>query len=240
MMSEKANLILSLDKRLIVSCQALEGEPLFGTEAIIQIAKAVAEGGAAAIRANGFSEIKSMRELVKLPIVGLNKRYIENYPVFITPTYEDAVLVIEAGADIVALDCTKRKRPESLENIFTKIRATYPNILIMADVSSLDDARSVVGLAPDIIATTLSGYTEDTLDRERPDIDLVRLLAREFEVPVNAEGNFWTPDQVLDAFRAGAHTVTVGSAITRPKMITERFVNIIKDEFSSLNRVENL
>lgn len=234
-MSEKENLILSLYRKLIVSCQALEGEPLFGTEAIIQIAKAVAEGGASAIRANGFSDIMAIKALVNLPIIGLNKRHIEDYPVFITPTYEDASKVIEAGADIVALDCTDRRRPESLKSIFDRIRSNYPQIPIMADIASLEDARQIIELEPDILATTLSGYTEDTNHRDKPDLELVECLVKEFDVPVNAEGNFWTPDQVVNALRAGAHTVTVGSAITRPQIITERFVNNIRREFTSFS-----
>ncbi|PIJ62997.1 N-acetylmannosamine-6-phosphate 2-epimerase [Mesotoga sp. H07.pep.5.3] len=232
-MSEKKSMILSLYRKLIVSCQALEGEPLFGTEAIIQIAKAVAEGGASAIRANGFSDIMAIKALVNLPIIGLNKRHIEGYPVFITPTYEDASRVIEAGAEIVALDCTDRRRPESLKSIFDRIRSNYPQIAIMADIASLDDARQIIDLEPDILATTLSGYTADTNHRDKPDLELVEYLVKEFNVPVNAEGNFWTPDQVVNALKAGAHTVTVGSAITRPQIITERFVNNIIREFKS-------
>lgn len=218
-----------IEKKIIVSCQALEDEPLHGRGVMVLMAKAAIMGGASAIRANGAQDIEDIKAAFDIPLIGLNKRNIEGYRVYITPTSEDALAVLAAGADVVAIDCTLRKRPEPLDSIFFNIRREFPDRLIMADISDLKDAKAVLDLRPDFLATTLSGYTDDSSDKPKPDIELVRVLSREFDIPVVAEGNYWEPEQVVRAFEAGAFSVTVGSVITRPQLITRRFTSYLEE-----------
>lgn len=212
-----------IHKGLIVSCQAFEGEPLYADYSMSRMALSVLNGGAKGIRTNGVRDIKQIREVTDVPLIGLFKDHLEDYEVFITPTYCHVKQVLEAGADIVALDCTNRKRPEPLEEIFTKIRKEFPGKLIMADIATCNDAECISKLNPDILATTLSGYTRETEDRPKPDLELLRRLINEFDTPVIAEGNYWESEEVVQAFKYGAFAVTIGSAITRPHLITERF-----------------
>ncbi len=233
-----SELIKRLERRIIVSCQALEDEPLHGRGVMVLMAKAAIMGGAAAIRANGPQDIEDIRAAYDVPVIGLNKRIIEGYPVYITPTSEDAILVLDAGADVVALDCTLRKRPEPLDLIFSIIRQRFPGRLLMADISSLEDAKAVSRLKPDFLATTLSGYTDETHKRPKPDIQLVKDLSERFGIPVVAEGNYWEPYQVVKAFEAGAFSVTLGSVITRPQLITRRFTSYLEDWNKSQSKPE--
>ncbi len=228
------DLLKRIEKGIIVSCQALEDEPLHSPGIMVLMAKAAIMGGASAIRANGARDVEDIRRAFDVPIIGLNKRVIQGYQVYITPTSEDATDILKAGADVIALDCTLRDRPEPLESIFSSIRRDFPDRLIMADISSFQEAVAISELRPDFIATTLSGYTEDSLDKPKPDIELVELLSREFDIPVIAEGNYWEPEQVLRAFEAGAFSVTLGSVITRPQLITRRFTQHIEDWKKSL------
>jgi N-acylglucosamine-6-phosphate 2-epimerase len=210
-------------KGIIVSCQAFEGEPLYADYSMARMALSALDGGAKGIRTNGIRDIKQIREVTDVPIIGLYKDYLKGYDVFITPTSTHALEVLEAGADIVAFDCTDRKRPEPLENIFVKIREKFPEKLIMADIASFHDAENILKLRPDILATTLSSYTEETVSRPKPDLELLKKLVDKFNVPVVAEGNYWEPEEVVKALDLGAYAVTVGSAITRPHLITKRF-----------------
>jgi len=225
----RSELLKKIEKRIIVSCQALEDEPLHGRGIMVLMAKAAIMGGAAAIRANGAQDIEDIKSTFDIPLIGLNKRDIEGYPVYITPTSEDALSILRAGADVVAIDCTLRRRPEPLDSMFAVIREKFPERLIMADISSIGDAREVSRLKPDFLATTLSGYTDETLERPQPDIRLVEELAEEFDIYVIAEGNYWQPEQVVKALEAGAFSVTVGSVITRPQLITKRFTSYIEE-----------
>jgi N-acylglucosamine-6-phosphate 2-epimerase len=225
----RSELLKKIEKKIIVSCQALEDEPLHGRGMMVLMAKAAIMGGAAAIRANGAQDIEDIKSAFDIPLIGLNKRNIEGYPVYITPTSEDALSVLRAGADVVAIDCTLRKRPEGLDKIFAVIRREFPGKKIMADISSIEDAREVSLLKPDFLATTLSGYTDETLARPKPDIRLVEALVEEFDIPIIAEGNYWEPEQVLKAFEAGAFSVTLGSVITRPQLITKKFTSYLED-----------
>ncbi|ACR79883.1 MULTISPECIES: N-acetylmannosamine-6-phosphate 2-epimerase [Kosmotoga] len=225
----KTELLEKLKSGLIVSCQAFEGEPLYGDGIMVRMANAAVIGGAKAIRTNGVKDIKQIKEALDVPVIGIIKKHIEGYSVYITPTSKEALEVLEAGADIVALDCTKRPRPEPLKDIFENIRSNYPNALIMADIATVEDAEFVSQLSPDFLATTLSGYTKETRNRPKPDIELVKILAERFSIPVIAEGNYWEPSQVLEAMKAGAFAVTIGSAITRPHLVTARFNKFIQN-----------
>ncbi|MGC8590459.1 putative N-acetylmannosamine-6-phosphate 2-epimerase [Athalassotoga sp.] len=218
----------ALRRGIIVSCQALKDEPMYGSEIMARMAIAAQEGGAVGIRANTPEDIAEIKKHVSLPVIGIFKDEIPGFDVYITPTIEHANKVFKAGADLIALDCTKRPHPQSLESIFQHIKSEL-RVPIVADVADLEDALEIAKLRPDFISTTLSGYTDCSKNHPIPDIDLVREIHERIpSIPVIAEGNYVSPDQVVDAMIAGAYAVVVGGAITRPQQTTKRFVNAVK------------
>lgn len=214
--------------RLIVSCQALPHEPLYGSAIMARMAVAAAQGGAAAIRANTPQDIAAIHSAVDLPIVGLFKVVMAGYDVYITPRLQDACAVAEAGASVIAIDATQRPRPdyESLADYIAAIHAAT-HLPVMADVSTFDEGVAAAAAGADIVSTTMSGYTPYSPVQSGPDLDLVRRLATVLRVPLVAEGRYHAPDQVVQALAAGAISVVVGGAITRPQEITQRFVSAI-------------
>lgn len=214
--------------RLIVSCQALPHEPLYGSAIMARMAVAAAQGGAAAIRANTPQDIAAIRAAVDLPIIGLFKVIVEGYDVYITPRLADARAVAEAGASVIAIDATQRPRPEyrALADYIAAIHAAT-GLPVMADISTFDEGVAAEAAGSAIISTTMSGYTPYSPAQPGPDLDLVRRLAAVLTIPLVAEGRYHAPDQVVQAFVAGADSVVVGGAITRPQEITQRFVKAI-------------
>lgn len=212
--------------KLIVSCQALEDEPLHGSGIMARMAYAAMLGGAGGIRANSTEDIRAIRELVHLPLIGIIKREYPGSEVYITPTMEEVDRLVEAGAEIIAADATARERPagESLADFFRRLREKYPDQLFMADCSTAEEGVAAAKMGFDLVGTTLSGYTPDTRGRELPDYAMMERLVREAGVPVIAEGGIWTPEQLRRAMDCGVHAAVVGTAITRVKNITERFV----------------
>jgi N-acylglucosamine-6-phosphate 2-epimerase len=215
--------------RLIVSCQALSHEPLFGAEIMARMAVAAEQGGAAAIRANTPVDIAAIRKSVPLPIIGLYKDDIPGYPVYITPTLRHALEVAEAGADVIAIDATARARPEpgTLADFIGRIHL-QTGLPVLADISTLAEGEAAVEAGADMISTTMSGYTEDSPSQREPDIELVARLSLSVAVPVLAEGRYRTPEQASNALSVGALAVVVGGAITRPQEITKHFVEALQ------------
>ena len=212
--------------KLIVSCQALEDEPMFGASTMAQMATAAQMGGAVAIRANGPDDIRAIRAKLTLPIIGLYKDGSEG--VYITPTFRHAQAVAEAGADIVALDATARSRPDGsqLQDLIRRIH-TELHCLVLADVSTLEEGHAAAAMGADFVAPTLAGYTDYSTQQEGPDLALIRQLVEQVPAPIIAEGRIRTPQEARAALDAGALTVVVGSAITRPRWITEQFAEAI-------------
>lgn len=212
----------ALRGRLIVSCQAREGEPLHGPVHMTAMALSVLAGGAAGVRLEGPDDIAAVRAATVAPIIGLWK--FGEDPVYITPTLATAHAVAEAGADIVAVDGTGRPRPDGilLATVIEEMHRRH-GLPVMADVATLAQARDAVRAGADVLSTTLSGYAGGP-DSEEPDLTLVRALAAESAVPVFAEGRIAIPEEAAEALRVGAWAVVVGSAITRPTALTARFV----------------
>lgn len=208
--------------RLVVSCQAAEGEPLRGPEHMSAMALTVLAGGASGLRLEGPDDVAAVRALTTAPIVGLWK--ISGAPVYITPTLAAVRAVAEAGADIVAVDGTGRERPDgsTFAEVVDVVHREYGR-LVMADVATLAEGVAAAAAGADVISTTLSGYTGGPVP-SGPDLDLVEQLAAALEVPVVAEGRIGSPEEVAEALRRGAWAVVVGGAITRPAQITARFV----------------
>jgi len=215
---------------LIVSCQALVGEPMFGSSVMAQFALAAKQGGAVGIRANTPVDCAAIKAAVpELPLVGLWKVDVVGFEeVYITPRLQDAVAIAESGAEIIALDATLRPHPEGTTAEFIRAVKTRTGKLVMADIDNEAAALAAIEAGADVISTTLSGYTADSPKLDGPDLELVaRLASLNLPVPVIAEGRIHSPEQARAALDAGAWAVVVGGAITRPQQITARFAQAI-------------
>ena len=217
---------------LIVSCQALKTEPLYGSDMMAKMAVAVRDGGAVAIRSNSPQDIKAIKKAVSLPVIGLYKVEYPDSEVYITPTMREIDTLIEAAPDIIAMDATNRLRPESatLENFFYEVRKKYPDMLFMADCSCFEDAVKAEKLGFDVVGTTLCGYTEETKHIVIPDYDLLHRMTRELNIPIIAEGGIWNTEQLKRVFEEEILAAVVGTAITRPREITRHFISAIHKE----------
>jgi N-acylglucosamine-6-phosphate 2-epimerase len=211
--------------KLVVSCQALEGEPLYGAEIMARMALAAKMGGAVAIRANSPEDIYAIRQAVDLPIFGLYKDNLPNYEVYITPTLRHARQIAEAGSDVICIDATNRTRPEgpTLADFIQRIKAET-GLPVMADISTIEEALIAEQAGADLVSSTMSGYTSYSPQKINPDLELVSVMATRLQVPAMAEGRYLYPDQACEALQRGAYAVIVGGAITRPADITARFV----------------
>jgi len=225
-------LISRFSQGFIVSCQALEDEPLYGPEIMAAMAVAAEEGGASGIRANSPEDIAMIKKKCSLPVIGLYKKTYSDSPVYITPTLAEVAAVIDAGADLVALDATKQERPGgiALVDLLGQIRERFPDTPIVADISTYEEGVQAMDLGADLVSTTLSGYTPYSKQQPGPDIELVERLASLQRTPVLAEGKIWTTDECVRCYRAGAFAVVVGTAITRPREITKRFMKEIESK----------
>lgn len=215
---------------LIVSCQALPTEPLYDSYIMSKMAWAAYLGGAAGIRANTVVDIKAIKEKVDLPVIAIIKEEYPDSEVYITPTMKEVDALVEVGCEIIALDATKRVRPNgvTLEEFFKEVRAKYPNQLFMADTSCFEEGKKAEELGFDLIGTTMAGYTPYTKGTSLPDFTLMERYVKELNTPVIAEGGIWVPEDLKKAIDIGVHAAVVGTAITRPMDITKRFVNAIK------------
>ena len=205
--------------QIIVSCQADPNTPTNFVEMIVAFALSAEMGGAGALRLNSAEHVAAVRSRTKLPIIGIQKHISTDAPVLITGDHHKIPPIISAGAEVIAFDATIRERPSSLEAIIGAIHDNGATAL--ADIRDLGDVERTLSLGVDAIATTLSVID---LPEYVPDIQLIKDIKRECDLPIIAEGNFWTPDDVKRAFDAGAHAVVIGSAITRPWRITEYYV----------------
>lgn len=212
---------------LIVSCQAEEGSPFFEPELMGRFARAAELGGAVGVRAK-WPDIPAIRRACGLPVLGIDKVYVEGFEVYITPRFEDAQRIAEAGAAIIALDCTPRPRPggETAEVLIRRIKSEL-HLPVMADISTLGEAIAAEKAGADIVATTLSGYTAYSKRGEGPDWGLLEAVVRTVRVPVIAEGGIATPAEARCALDAGALAVVIGAAITKPTELTKRFVSAL-------------
>lgn len=213
---------------LIVSCQALEDEPLHGSDTMAKMALAADQGGAVCIRANSVQDIAAIKKATKLPIIGIIKRDYEDSEIYITPTLREVRELMEAGVDVIALDATGRQRPggEKLEELVAFMKGHGQKV--MADISTIEEALYAESIGVSCISTTLSGYTPYSPQQIDPDFNLLQEAVRRIRIPVIAEGRINTPEQAANSLKLGAHAVVVGSAITRPKLITERFADAIR------------
>lgn len=211
-------------RALVVSCQAGPDHPLHGPETMARIARSVVAAGAVGIRANGPADVAAIRAAVTVPIIGIHKLGDPD-GVFITPSTNAAAEVIKAGADVVAIDGTRRPRPDGT-TLAEQIAAIHERfgVPVMADVDDLAAGLAARDAGADIVASTLSGYVGGGPVPGGPDLDLVAALVAALDCPVIAEGRFGTPALFRAALDAGAHAVVVGQSITDPGVITGTFL----------------
>ena len=216
-----------LASRLIVSCQAYPGEPMRDPRTMAQMAQAAVSGGAAAVRIQGIQDLEQTRVAVDVPMIGLWKDGADG--VFITPTLDHALACAAAGSDIVAIDGTRRPRPDG-RSIAETIAALHEQtgVLVMADCGSAADAKAAADAGADLIGTTLAGYTGERPKTDGPDLDLIaEIAALDLARPLIAEGRIHSPAQARACLDAGAFAVVVGTAITHPTTITGWFAGAL-------------
>lgn len=212
---------------LIVSCQAYPGEPMRDSRTMAQVAESVVMGGAVGVRAQGLGDLRAIRERISVPLIGLVKAGESD--VYITPTLADCLAVAATGCDIVALDGTRRRRPDglTLAQTIEGLMNAFPQVQIMADCGSAADAAAAQEAGADILGTTLAGYTGERSPTEGPDWECLDEVLKLSQRPVIAEGRFHTPAQAAEALRRGASAVVVGTAITHPARITRWFADAV-------------
>jgi N-acylglucosamine-6-phosphate 2-epimerase len=221
------SVVEKLRNGLIVSCQSESADPFNKPDYLALFAQAAEMGGAACIRAQGVANITAIRAAVELPVIGITEGMYDDGWVLITPGLIDVEQLIAAGADLIALDATARRRPNGLDGIefFREVRGKF-SIPLIADCATFEEGVAAAEAGADLIATTLSGYTSETELQvtAEPDYDLVKSLVNAVNVPVIAEGRIWTPEQARRALDSGAYAVVVGAAITRPRVVTGKFI----------------
>lgn len=224
-----------LNRGLIVSCQAEKGSPFNAPQFIAAFAKAAELGGAVGVRVRDAENVEAVKKVAKLPVIALTKGYYKSGKVLITPTIDDVVRLVESGADIVAVDATGRTRPNGMSGVeFLRLAKSKVKLPVMADISNLDEALAAADGGADFVGTTLSGYTEDSgSSNGLPDFELIKSISSRIGTPLIAEGRIWTPEQAKAAVELGAYAVCVGTAITRPVDIVQRFALPVLDAVSS-------
>jgi N-acylglucosamine-6-phosphate 2-epimerase len=222
------DMVNCLKNKVVVSVQAMPSEPLYAAECMTALMKSVVKGGAGGLRVAGVRDVKIAKKLFDVPVIGITKPDVIpkdwHEIVYITPTVKDVLALIDAGADIIAFDGTTRSRGgDTLKDIIKYIKVNKR--ASMADVSTVEEGLNAAKLGANMISTTLSGYTQFSAAQDGPDFGLLEELVKQTDVPIVLEGRIWEPAEVDRAFELGAHCVVIGSAITRPQLITRRFIN---------------
>lgn len=212
---------------IIVSCQALPNEPMYCEEMSIMpfFANAAKQAGSKCIRTSSIRDVVEIKRVTGLPVIGLVKRVVEGYASYITPTMKEVDDLFNADSDIIALDCTMRERGDgsTVNEFIAQIKAKYPDVPLMADISTFEEGINAAKCGVNIVGTTLSGYTDYSPKTDGPDFELVQKLVDALDIPVIAEGKIHTPEDARKMLSLGAHAVVVGGAITRPLEIAQRF-----------------
>lgn len=218
-----------IKNKLIVSCQALPEEPLHSPFIMGRMALAAKQGGAAGIRAQGVEDILEILKVVDLPVIGIIKRNYNDSDIYITPTKKEVEELLQTQCQMIAIDATNRKRPndEVMKDLLDLIH--QGNRLAMADISTYEEAVNAEKMGFDVISTTLCGYTPYSPNYEGPNLELIGQLVQDIHIPVIAEGKINHPDDLKAVLNAGAYSAVVGGAITRPQLITKKFVSILTD-----------
>lgn len=214
---------------MIISCQAVKGEPLYVEEKSVMylMARASKQAGAKCIRTSSIRDVIAIKEETGLPVIGLIKVQYEGFDSYITPTMKEVDELVKAKTDVIAIDCcfSKRGDGKDISDFMKEVRKKYPNQILMADISTYEEAKNAETIGFDIVSTTMSGYSKHTLDKDKtkPDFELLEKCVKGLSIPTICEGKIHSPEQAGEAFRKGAFAIVVGGAITRPLEIAQRF-----------------
>lgn len=229
----KQEILERIKGQLIVSCQALPSEPLYVEEKSIMylMARAAKQAGSPCIRTSSIRDVLAIKEETDLPVIGIIKIVYDGYDSYITPTMKEVDELYAADSDIIALDCTMRRRGDgsTINEFIAQIKEKYPDVVLMADISTYEEGVNAWKCGVDFVGTTLSGYTDYSPKVDGPDVELVKKLSETIDIPVIAEGKVHYPDEAVQMLEAGAYAVVVGGAITRPLEIATRFINRVKE-----------
>ena len=229
----KQELFDSIKGKVIVSCQSVPGEPLYVEEKSIMylMARAAKQAGTPAIRTSSIRDVIAIKEETGLPVIGLIKIKYPGFESYITPTMKEVDELVEAGSDVIALDCTDMKRGDgkTVDQFITEVRTKYPDAILMADISTYEEGVRAWKLGMDIVGTTMSGYTSHSPKLDGPDYELVTKLSQTVDIPVIGEGRVHSPEEAVKMLEAGAFAVVVGGAITRPLEIAARFIKAVEN-----------
>lgn len=229
----KQEILDAIHGKMIISCQAIPGEPLYleDDSAMYLMARAAKRAGTPAIRTSSIRDVVAIKKETGLPVIGLVKINYPGYDSYITPTMKEVDDLVAVGSDVVALDCTLRKRGDgtTINEFIAQIREKYPDIILMADISNYEEGINAWKCGVDIVGTTMSGYTDYTSKKDEPDYELMTRLAADIDIPVIGEGKIHYPDQAVKALQTGVWSIVVGGAITRPLEIAQRFMKAIDE-----------
>ncbi len=218
------------NKSFVVSCQSEGDDPFNSPKGVAMFARAAEMGGADGIRSEGIEKTKRIISEVNIPIIGLIKSSFDDGTVKITGSFTDVESLLKIGCQIIAVDGTNRIREEvSGPDFILRIKKKY-NCLIMADISTVEEAIACQKSGADYVSTTLNGYTPETIEDNNgyPNYQLVEILVKMLDIPIFAEGRISTPEQGKKMIDIGTYGIVVGTTITRPRIITNKFANIIK------------
>ena len=233
------SIIQALQGGLIVSCQAPAESPMHQPEVIAAMAEAAVNQGAIAIRLDTPAHVKAVRQKISLPIIGLWKQQIPGFEVYITPQFDHAAAIAQAGSDIIAIDATARSRPNQ-ETVATLIERIHTELgkLVMADVDTLAAAIAAADAGADLIGTTLYGYTAETQHLRPPGFDLLAELVKNLQVPIICEGGIASPQMAKHALDLGAYAVVVGTAITGIDLQVKAYATALSNQHSVARGME--
>lgn len=220
-----ADVISALRGGVVVSSQVMDPRsPLGDPHLLSLLAQTAALGGAAGFRVDGPRVVADLRGATSLPIIGIWKDRASGADNYITPSVSQALELLYAGADIIAVQATSGSRPaESFAEIAAAVHSAGG--LVMADISTTEEGLRAAIAGADLIATTMAGHTPQSKGSLRPALNIVSELQEQVSAPLVVEGGVWSQDHVRAAFEAGAWSVVVGSAVTAPDLITARLVS---------------